>query len=374
MPPALQPGPLRLLRSLVVVLMLAGCVNLATPEDEGGPTRGPPEVPTQARGATPAPATFASSRPIAVEIVAMDAWVRPGEPINATARAPAASSFAWFLANRNPLVPGAEASTTFGQKEAPRKLAPTEVTTLPASRALRHVYGLDSGAAWLNVTLQPSIPPSSVLVRLAREEATTRFWPDDLVLGVGSQVEVRNDLDALVTLQMVDVMLPLTGGSSISVAAPLELGDYDLVLVAQDGAGGRGEASARLIVDKRKPDEVQTLGPYRGSVQRPALGLPGDERATHEVALPYDAREGTLRWNATSEAPLPAALRVRLLDPEGADVFEPQTGTEGEAGLAGLAKGSYRLVVESTSGVAVSYQAEARVRLALVPPASFFNT
>lgn len=184
---------------------------------------------------------------------------------------------------------------------------------------------------------------------------------------------VKSELASLVTLQGLDVMAPVGSGTSVSFAATNELGDYDLVAVAEDRTGGRGSASIRLIVDKRKPEANQTFGPWSGTVQRPTLGLPGDAPTVHAFELDHPARSGVLVYNSTSTAPVEPELRIRVLDADSSEVAAAE-GSAGEIELGGLPKGVYRVIVDSTGGVAVEYAAETRVQLLLVPPESFFNT
>lgn len=362
---------------VLVILLLPGCTSPASDaptQPSPGSQRGAPEVPTWERDETPTTPEYVASHPLAVSASAAERWVRPGEPVVANASAVGAATFAWFLASRNPEVPGNPSSTTFGAKVAPLKIAPNETIELVMPRALRHVLAVDGGGSGrLNVSAVEGPTLAGVPIVLRGTPAEPVFFPDDIKVPVGGRVFVKSELSSLVTLRGVDVMAPMGAGPSVTFAATNELGDYDLVVVAEDGAGGRGNASIRLIVDKRKPEANQTLGPWTGTIQRPALGLPGDAPAVHEFALDFPARTATLTFNATSSAPVEPKLRVRVIDAHDSDVASGE-GASGEIALGGLPAGTYRVLIDTTGGVSVSYAAEARVDLLLIPPESFFNS
>ena len=362
---------------VLVILLLAGCTSPAG--DKPTPSspvsdREAPEVPTREWDETPTSPEYAPSRPLVVTASAMERWVRPGDLVVANASASGASSYAWFLASRNPDVPGNPPSTTFGRKEAPVKIAPGETVEIVASRALRHFLGLEGGGSGrLNVTAVDGPTLGGVTVRITGTPSDPVFFPDDIKVPIGGRVLIQSDLSSLVTLRGLDVMAPLGRGASLSFPATNELGDYDDIVVAEDGSGGRGGASIRLIVDKRKPEANQTLGPWTGTLQRPALGLPGEAPNVHEFELEHPARAAFLTFNSSSSAPVDPELRLRVLDVHDAEVASTE-GAAGELDLGGLPAGTYRLAVDSTGGVSVSYAAEVRVELLLLPPDSFFNT
>lgn len=361
---------------LLVAILLAGCTM---PGEDRGPSasqggRDAPEVPTRSWDETPTSPEYVASRPLNVNASAFERWVRPGESVIVNASASEASAFFWFLASRNPDVPGNPPSATFGRREAPVKIAPGETVEIVATRALRHVLGVEGGApGTLNVTGIDGPTLGGVTVRITGSETDPVFFPDDIKVPVGGRVLIQSDLASLVTLRGLDVMAPLGSGASLSFPATNELGDYDVVVVAEDRDGGRGSASVRLIVDKRKPDANQTLGPWTGTIQRPSFGLPGDTPNVHEFELDHPARSAVLTFNSSSSAPVDPELRVRVMDAQDAEVAA-MNGGAGEVDLGGLPAGKYRLLVDSTSGVSVSYAAEARVELLLLPPDSFFNT
>lgn len=367
-----------LLLAVVACLALAGCAR-PSQDTQTTPASGPPEVPGRPGDpAERAPAIFIPARALNVDLTVEDRWVRPGDPIVAQASVDSPGAlFEWFFASRNPPVPGTPPSTTFGAKAEPQKLASEESSApLALSRPLRHVFSLDGGPALVNVTVSSSRgSPQSWLVRITEAEGGgLRFIPDDVFAYAGDSLVFRNDGASLVTIVQADVMAPVAPAAPRAVFnATNELGDYDLVVVVRDGQGGRGEALARVIVDIRKPEANQTLGPWTGTLQRPALGLPGDAPNVHEFTIDHAARAATLVFNATSSAPPDPAVRVRVVDANDSEVALGE-GASGALDLGGLARGTYRVVVESTAGLSVSYAAEARVELILVPPASFFNT
>lgn len=361
---------------LLAAIRLAGCT---VPGEDRGPLssqgeRDAPEVPTRPWDETPTSAEYLASRLLNVNASAFERWVRPGDSVIVNASALEASAFLWFLASRNPDVPGNPPSATFGRREAPMKIAPGETVEIVASHALRHVFGLEGGGSGrLNVTGIAGPTLAGVTVRITGTQADPVFFPDDIKVPVGGRVLVQSDLPSLVTLRGLDVMSPLGSGASLSFPATNELGDYDVVVVAEDRNGGRGSDSIRLIVDKRKPEANQTMGPWSGTLQRPTLGLPGESPNAHEFELDHPARSAIITYNSTSSAPVDAELRVRVLDAQGAEVAAMEGGA-GELDLGGLPAGKYRLLVDSTGGVSVSYAAEVRVELLLLPPDSFFNT
>ena len=369
---------MRLVWGLALVVLLAGCTGPEASEPPGptpAPAWDPPEVPTVPFREDREPASFAPSRPLEVRAQAVERWVRPGEEVRAGATAPGAVAFSWFLASRNPTVPGTEPSTTFGQRQAPVLLAPNETFEVPTDRTLRHVLAVDESSPHrLNVTISREVQAGDALVRIVPAPGGDRFLPDDILVPLGARVQVQNELPAPVTLQGVDVTAPVgSPGPRVSFPAPSELGDYDLVVVASDGDTARGSASIRLIIDKRKPDANQTHGPWTGTIQRPTLGLPGEEERSHAFALEHAAREAILTFNASSSAPADVVLRIRVLTAAGEEVAQA-SGKTGEVALGRLEKGEHEVLVATTSGVNVDYAIEVRVSLDLVPPASFFNT
>lgn len=361
---------------LVAAILLAGCTSPGPTGERSTPSqpRESPEVPTQAWDETPTRPEYVGSRPLVVNASAADRWVRPGEAVLVSASVAGAASFSWFLASRNPEVPGNPPSTTLGRKEPPVAIAPGETVEIVADRALRHVLGLGGGGSGrLNVTAVDDSTFSGIAVRIRGTEGDPVFFPDDVKVTIGGRVLIQSELASVVTLRGLDVMAPLGKGASLSFPATSELGDYDVVVVAEDELGGRGGASVRLIVDKRKPDANQTLGPWTGTLQRPALGLPGESPNVHEFKLDHPARSAVLAFNSSTSAPAEATLRVRLLDMDDREIATT-AATEGELDLGGLPAGEYRLAVDSTSGVSVTYAAEIRVELMLLPPDSFFST
>lgn len=365
-----------LLVVFVASVAFAGCTRPA-PETPT-PVFDPPEVPGRPWDAPGRePAIFIPAGALRVNLTVEDRWVRPGEPITAQASIEGGSgTFEWFFASRNPLVPGSHPSTTFGAKVEEQKLARGESSAPVAlSRPLRHVFSMDGAESRVNLTVAPAKGPSqSWLLRVTDADGTLRFFPDEVFAYAGDSLVIRNDAASLVTVVQSDVMAPAApAGPRAAFNATNELGDYDLVVVARDGQGGRGEAMARIIVDKRKPDPELMLGPWTGTLQRPTLGLPGEAPSVHEFTLDHAARVASLSFNATSSAPVDPALRVRVVDVHEAEVAAAE-GASGTVELGGLPRGTYRVLVESTAGVSVSYTAEARVELLLLPPESFFNT
>ncbi|HUR68801.1 MAG TPA: hypothetical protein VM370_06100 [Candidatus Thermoplasmatota archaeon] len=350
---------MRRLLAIVLVLLLAGCTRpeprpaiLPEPEPESEPE--------------PAQTIVFAALPTARLLVSLDVvdrWVRPEDTVlaNATARA---SSFEWYLAERNPLARVPDAG--------PFALARGGALTLDVRRAGRHVFALDASDARLNVSIVPGALPLRLDARLVDEGEGARFAPDELVGGPGSVIALSNDALPLATVRRVEQMMPLPeSGRTIHLRMPdhvRELGDYDLVVVARDGAGAVGEASARIVYDNRKPEANQTFGPWQGTFRAPAL--PGRSEPVRHAW--WNARTLTsldVTFTATSGLPAPAAVRVTLVDASGASIASADAGG---FHVASLASGDHAIVVELLEGALVSYEVQARGVWDLTPPRSFF--
>ena len=353
---------------ILLALLAAGCVAPA----------GPVEPASVARGAAPvaapaAPAAFASSsRDVALAVE--DAWVRPEDTVRATAEARDASTWSWLLASRNP-VRGGHAHATGGADPAsfPSVRVPARETSgaFAFDRAGRFTVGVEDAPAWFNVTVRPDVPAESrsiVRVEAVRSDGV-RFVPADATVGKGSSVVFVNARDAPSTLVVADAMDWLSGeGPDVAFSFPgaLELGDYDLVVVVEDGAGARGVASHRLVYDNRKPDPEAEFGPYEGTLTR------ADDAASRGFASRHPLVDGTLSWRVVSDAPLAVAARVELLDAGGTVVVAGE-GAEGAVDAPRLEAGEYALRVTLAEGALARFETKLVATRELVAPESFFS-
>lgn len=286
-------------------------------------------------------------------------WVRPAEPLNATATLEDEGPVDWFVASRNPV-----------REVTPPPLSdraqPGEVAGFRLRDAGRHVF--DAGGARLVVSIVPDLPPLA-FEAVADENATGwSMAPDALRGGAGSTVSVENRGATTLLVERKDVETYLGTGASVSFAMPdgLELGDYDVVASLVDDERA-GESSVRVVYDRRKPDEAWSLGPFRGSIDAAATAEPH----THAFKLGFASQDVRVEIAAASEAPLPYALVVRLVDANGTEV-----GSGGAPGfdVAHVPKGDATVVVEATEGALVEYEVRVTGRYVLEPPASFFNS
>lgn len=346
-----------------MVLLLAGCTCAPNDLLSEAATSQPTPAPLQdARAIKPFAAPPAPVLDVSLEVV--ERWVRPGDAVVAQASAKAAV-FEWYLAPRNPLFeirdPG------------PFALADGATHSLDVRREGRHVFGLDGTSARLSVSILEGALPLRLDARLVDEGSGARFAPDELVGGPGSRVSLVNDLESLATLRRADEMIPLRGvGETISFQLKDtvdELGDYDLVVVARDGAGAVGAASARLVYDNRKPDAEHEFGPFRGRFQLPPLPTQANI-ARHDWTNDHTLRSLNVTLSRAAAGPAPAALRLSLEGPGGTVIT---TSEDPGFTAEGLPNGTYAFVVEQLGGAFVEYRIEAHGIWDLQPPASFFR-
>lgn len=356
---------------LVVVLLLAGCTSQekpaapsgASPEPEGRPSATPEGPPAK--------------RSLEVSLSVAQRWVKPQETVDAQAQTRAGVSVAWYLAPRNPVVPGQEDEAI---QYVPRTLGVVELggTSMEARMDVAGRYSFAASArpdARFNVTVSGSLTQGGTReVRFVEDAFGARFSPAELEVGPGVSVYVRNAARASVEPVRVDQMARVApDGLVASFAAPTLLGDYDLVALARDGADGWGEAAARLIVDARRPDENATFGPFEGRLDASAPAGLGGAPHEHEFASRFALRDLNVTFSTKSDAPLPASIVVRLLV-NGTKVGEGPASDAGNFQVASLPPGRAVVQVEIEQGVGVAYSVLVRGTNVLVPPASFFNT
>jgi hypothetical protein len=260
---------MRRLGAIMLILLLAGCNG--APEPTPSLTPSPPPGPSP----TPTPSAGATVPRLDVALKVVDRWVRPEDRVeaNATARA---TLYEWYLAPRNPLWRVPDAGPFFIASESARDLNVREVG--------RHGFALEEGAAHLGVSIIPDALPLRLEASLLDEGDSVLFAPDELVGGPGSVLTLTNHLTVPARILPIERMIPLAENtSSISFLKPdhvEELGDYDLVVVARDGAGAVGETRARIVYDNRKPDPSHTFGPFTGRFQAPPLPTAPDPDGT----------------------------------------------------------------------------------------------
>lgn len=378
---------------LVALLLSAGCVGLQQEPADGtgeAPTRN--AVSRERMGDDPTAAPLPQEpRALAVNLTVVDRWVRPQDEVAASVTSAGASTFEWFLVSRNPVVAaapssgghahGADGSHTGsaaassvdtgdvapGDSSVPVSLGGVGRVVL-ASRA--------GGPPAVGIVLNRSLPTSVVDVFAVANGSSVRFIPSEVTAGVGSQLVLHNRAGSSARLQQVEIQSPLgVSGQSVRFSMPsgLELGEYDVIVVARSSNDAAGAASERLIYDRRKPDANQTFGPWRGEFR--ASGLPPDvvPPAEHGFESKFAFQELTIGFEASSEAPAGAKVVVRLFDASGDEIWTSAASGADGVTLRGLPAGAYVVRVEPAEGVMVSYELKASGVLLLVPPASFFN-
>lgn len=339
---------------MLALLLLAGCT--ADDEQAGPAERGssPASVETPSISLSPVPL-----QDVQVNTSVEPRWVRPSESLNATATFEGGGSVDWFVASRNPI-----------REATPPPLSDRAQPGGAAGFRLRdegrHVF--DVGGARLVVSIVQDLPPGTFN---AVANATATDWvvtPHAFRGGPASTVTVENRGSTALLVEREDVETYLGTGASLSFAMPVgfELGDYDVVATVVDDERA-GESKARVVYDRRKPDEMWSLGPFRGTIENAATAEPD----THALKLDFASQDVRVEVAAASEAPLPYALVVRLLDGNGTEI------SSGEApgfDMASVPKGDATLVVEATEGALVEYEVHMMGRYLLEPPASFFNS
>jgi hypothetical protein len=325
-------------------------------------------------------AFLAAPQPVAhraldVTLDVRDRWVRPNDTVVATAHAPPQARIAWLLAVRNPVAspnwphaPGDPVAVPAGAERAATKL----------TDAGRYVLGLAGGAApLLNVSVDPRLPAQlDAVVDAVDTPEGLRFVPDEATAGRNGLLVVRNHAAREVVLAERDWMglLPAEGAQArFTMPKGIDLGDYELRVVATDASGAVGEARARLLFDLRKPDENATVGPFNGTLRAAAPPPVGAAPAEHPFTARHPIRELSVAFNASSGIPGPATVVVQVLGPEGKVLDTSEPSASGSLVLRDLPAGAYSLRVSPAQGAYVSYNVEARVRLLLVPPESFFG-
>lgn len=304
-------------------ILMAGCTGFdgpSPPPEHRAPTR-EIEVPTQPHGTEDVPVVMAPakavSRDLVVDVDVAERWVRPGDAIAAQARVPGAARLTWWFVNRNPEVPDDKRA---GDHLVIGPIPVNESAVVDFSRPGRYEIAAEHLAPPLmNITVlsdRDNPGGDAVVVDVVTVGGRLRLLPDEIHVRPGASVEFRNRGAGSVGLLGNARMDHAGEGSNLTLPAPRELGDYDLVIVAQDGWGRYGSASARIIVDKRKPDENTTWGPFRGEFMTGSLPAGGDAPLLHAVNARYALTEVTVQVNATSIVGSGAVV-VEWLDPEG---------------------------------------------------------
>lgn len=354
---------LTLALALSAAVVLAGCAA-PSPERERERNEGP-VLPDGAQG-TPAP----TARALQLDLTVDPTWVRPGELVNATATVPAGARVEWLLASRNPLrAEGAPAPLDTG------RMAPGASADLSPARSGRYllVGAGDANPPTLNVTVGFGAERAEVALR--ETSAGMRFEPaGPVALAPGGVLSIANAGEREVRVVERDYLDPLgVVGAAVSFAIParFELGDYDLVALAS-ADGATGEARERIVLDRRKPDERASWGPFRGEARafegQEALAEPGIHGFSTEHAL----RSLSVRFAVTGRTPVPAEASATLLL-DGEEIAASATGAGGAIELADSPAGDYEVRLDVDSGVVVEYAIEVDARLRLVRPESFFS-
>lgn len=360
---------MRRVLAILLVVLSSGCA-LNAPQDAptATPTATQPTVPDTADELV-VPPTEKSQLPVSLSV--QDRWVRPSDLVVANATAPAGATIGWFLAPRNPDVPGEE-----NYEFVPRTLAatPPGSTSNEARMAELGRYTYAARAfpnASFNVTVVSALPAGAgATVSFVVDEYGPRFFPTELFVGKNAPVRVHNraktqDVEPVRVEQMTRVG---ADGPAVSFRPPVLLGDYDLVALARDDADGWGQASARIIVDARKPDANVTLGPWSGTFTVTTVEKPDD----FPISTRFNLSSLTLAFNAASSGPQAASVRVSVIDANGT-VLGKAEGAQGTLELRELPGKSLVVRVESLAGVSTSYQIEGKGVMGLVAPDSFFN-
>lgn len=352
---------------LLAALLAAGCV---LPEQAPPAPREDAPVQAETAAAPPPPLEFEAppppSRALAVRVDVEDRWLKPEDAASAHASADEPAAFAWFVARRNPL-PG----KPFGPEPMlPVRVPPGGASDLVAFPAVGR-YAMDAGGARVNVSVLPSLPAGEPRrVYVVPTANGLRAAPDEVEVGEGSGIVLVSRAPMGVTLREREWMRLVSEGENASFPGAVfpELGDWDLVLVARAVDDAHGVATARLIVDSRKPDEAMALGPFRGG-----FTLPQDAPEEHVFSARHAMREVQLNFTTQPKLSIPVAVEVTLVDDDGREVARA-TGANGTLLARDLPPGDYRLVARLTEGALSAYTVEGVARLLLEPPDSFFNS
>lgn len=357
---------------LVLVLFAAGCTNL----DADAPTTTSPTQPTAStrpldvNHSAPPPTT---KRILEVTVALSNRWVKPTETILATANVPVA----WFVAPRNPDVPGQEGEAIH---YVPRSLGLVGEggASRDASMTLigRYSYAVkDAPHAQFNVTVDAdALRGGSTEVKFVRDAYGERFSPTELVVGRDTLVSVRNEVARTIEPIRVDQMARVApDGATANITAPTLLGDYDVVALARDASDGWGQASVRLIVDTRRPDASVTFGPYSGRFTSAAPAPLGDAPQQIKLATNYNLTNVTVTFNATSQGPVPPGILVRIVV-GGEKLGDAPAGASGTFVVARVPAGEWSLEVEPREGAVIDFFVSATAVQEFAPPESFFNS
>lgn len=344
---------MRALGVLLLVVLLAGCSLPGAPQ-KAPPVEdlGPPTAPEGDPSLPPLPPPPPAPRiPARAEVV--DRWVRPDENVTAHAVAEDATTFEWYLADRNPLRERPDVALAVPPGES------RSMTLAPAGR-----YVLDVDGRVVNVSVVPGEPGLGALV-IATANAT---GPDESIASPGSLLTVRNDGPSPVVARLLERMPLAAVGARVSFPMPrdLDLGDYDLVLVARAGPS-LGVDAARLVYDKRKPDVAWEAGPWRGRVQAASASEP----EAFPWMASYAARNVTITLSGSSDLGAPFQIRARLLDAQGNELG---SGAPPGFTVPSAPKGQNVVEVRVSEGALVTYEVAMRGEWILVTPASFFST
>lgn len=294
-------------------------------------------------------------------------WVAAGTGVPAAATASGASSFVWATG------PAPEA--------APTKMAGLNTSLiLPgASKSLTFaaagVYGMHCHPHPYmrhNVTVIDGYQgPSKVTVTIVDGDAQSdsRFVPENIVVGVGTEVLYKNagalpHTSTQATQEPALKLAPLkTASGDVAVAGE---GWMRIFVAASDTAGRVGFASAPIYVTSELPAPLEETasGTFAASVPSQVPG--GSEPQKKAVSLRLDGT-AFLNVTATDAAGLASVKASLVRVGTGAVAVETEPGATGAA--AGKADaGDYEIIIEPAGGVNVEYTVMLTVLYDLVPP------
>lgn len=294
-------------------------------------------------------------------------WVAAGTSVPVTATASGASSFVW--------------ATGAAPEAAPAKVAGLNTTLIQpgASKSLKFaaagVYGMHCHPHPFmrhNVTVIDGYQgPSKVTVKIVDGDAQSdsRFVPENIVVGVGTEVVYENvgALPHTSTQATQEPALKLAPLKSASGEIPVSGDGWMRVFVAaSDSAGRVGFASAPIYVTKERPSTLDESVSGTFSAALPSQVPAGAEPVKKAVTL---ALGGTAFLNVTAtDAAGLASVKASLVR-----VGTAAVAVETEPGATGAASGKadagdYEIVVEPAGGVNVEYTVTLTVVYDLVPP------
>lgn len=386
------PGVARDVRGALLVVLVfvgvAGCVlqdDAAPPEPSGSAPIPAPSAEPVRYGLPPnAPVT-----PLPTTLELSTQWAKPLDVVTAQATA-RASTYAWYVGLRDartqvtyvdgvPFLTNADTSAgrigggpnVRAGAVAPRARVDTGLLrpgdpplAVAFPIAARYVLvGRDHAGGSVNVTVAPGGPPEA-FVTLRDEGARLGFDPDEVALAPGGSVSFLDESSGAAGAVLSRVLVPLEGTGATLRVSGVDEGAYDVVVVARDGAQGRGVASEPFLNDFERPTVHAVFPAYDGEFTCSNLPPCGGD-AVMAVNATYPATLAVVNLTTSSLTPHQVAVS---LEQDGHVLSTLLATGDAQLQARGVHEGTLLLRLAPTSGALVTYHATLELDYQLPPP------